>query len=80
MTATLPYSLSYFNNLDTIQSVPISMVVIALLFILIVEKEFIRAYGTMNIRVWLNAINNYSWTLLGVFAFLIVMRLISFVK
>lgn len=80
MTVSFPYLLSSFHQQAHVnaQSVSFSMIAIGLLFVLLIEKEFIRAYGTTNIRIWLNAIDNFSWTLLGVSAFLIGLRFIGF--
>lgn len=81
MTTFLPYSLPVFQQAasNNMQVVALSVVIIALLFTLLVEKEFIRAYGTENIRLWLSTINIFSWTLLGVFTFLMLMRFLGFI-
>jgi hypothetical protein len=81
MTTFLPYSLPIFQQAMSSdkQVIALSMIIIALLFTLLVEKEFVRAYGTENIRLWLGTINIFSWTLLGVFAFLMLMRFLGFI-
>lgn len=57
----------------------LSIAVIALLFILLVEKEFFRAYGMETIRIWLDIFNTFSWSLLGVLTYLIAMRFLGFI-
>lgn len=81
MTTFLPHSLPLFQQAasSNTQIIALSVVVIALLFALLVEKEFVRAYGTENIRLWLSTINIFSWTLLGVFTFLMLMRFLGFI-
>jgi hypothetical protein len=81
MTAFLPYLSPVFRQppLSQAQTVALTAIVIALLFALLVEKEFIRSYGTENIRRWLSTINIFSWTLLGVFAFLMAVRFLGFI-
>jgi hypothetical protein len=81
MTSLLPYLLPVFRQSsgNTAQTVALSMIVIALLFALLVEKEFIRAYGTVNIRLWLSTIDIFSWTLFGVVVFLILWRFLGFI-
>ena len=81
MTTFLPYAAPIFQQppLDAAQGIALSMVAIILLFVLLVEKEFIRAYGSENIRTWLGTINIFSWSLLGVFAFLMLMRFLGFI-
>ncbi len=61
------------------QLIAFSMVLIGLLFTLLVEKEFIRAYGIETIRIWLDTFNIYTWSLLCVFAYLIAMRFLGFI-
>ncbi len=80
MTTILPYLLPVFQQppLTNTELVTLSMIITGLLLILLIEKEFIRAYGTVNIRIWLNALNNFSWALFGVFMFLIFMRFLGF--
>jgi len=81
MTIFLPYTSPIFQQppMSGVQAIALSMTLIALLFTLLVEKEFARAYGTRNIRLWLNTINIFSWTLLGVFAFLMLLRFLGFI-
>ena len=80
MTTLIPYLLPIVQAPFTeAQLILMSMVVTALLLVLLVEKEIIRAYGTENINGWRGAINIFAWPLLAVFAFLITMRFVGFI-
>ncbi len=81
MTSLLPSFLPVFQTpaLSEPQVVAFSMVVIGLLFIILVEKEFIRAYGSETIRIWLDTFNTIAWSLLGVFAVIMSMRFLGFI-
>jgi hypothetical protein len=81
MTTLIPYILPVFQNpaMTEDQISALSMIVIGLLFILLVEKEFIRAYGSETIRIWLDTLNIFAWALLGVFVYIILMRFLGFI-
>jgi len=81
MTTLIPSLLPIFQipALTETQISTLSIIVIALLFILLVEKEFFRAYGMETIRIWLNTFNIFIWSLLGVFTYLIAMRFLGFI-
>ncbi len=81
MTTIIPYILPVFQNpgLTENQISAFSLIVIGLLFFLLVEKEFIRAYGVESIRIWLNTFNIFTWALLSVFVYIILMRFLGFI-
>lgn len=81
MTTLIPSLAPIFQTPALIENQisALSMVVIALLFILLVEKEFFRAYGMETIRIWLNTFNTFIWSLLGVLTYLIAMRFLGFI-
>lgn len=81
MTTFIPSLLPIFQvpALTEGQRIALAMVLITLLFSLLVEKEFIRAYGTENINNWRGAINPFAWPLLVAFAFLMASRFLGFI-
>jgi hypothetical protein len=81
MTTLITYLSPVFQTqaLTEAQVTAFSMVVIGLLFVLLVQKEFIRAYGIETIRIWLDTFNIFAWSLLAVFAYLIAMRFLGFI-
>lgn len=81
MTTIIPYTLPVFLNpaLTENQISVLSMMIIGLLFFLLIEKEFFRAYGVESIRIWLNTFNTFAWALLCVFVYIIFMRFLGFI-
>jgi hypothetical protein len=81
MTTVIPYILPVFQNpaLTGNQISAFSIIVIGLLFCLLVEKEFIRAYALESIRSWVDTFNIFTWALLCLFIYIILMRFLGFI-
>ena len=65
------------NSYETL-STTLGMVVIPLLLVLLIQREFIRALGGDRSGMWLKALDTAIVPLLLMFGFVMVMRLLVF--
>jgi hypothetical protein len=78
MTTLIPYAFLLGQTAPP-GELAISFGVISLLFIMLVEKEFIRAYDSDMIAGYGRFFDPFIWSLLCVFVYLIAQRFAGFI-